>query len=205
MLRIFWAFNGLQLSLFCPFEIANKIPAIVVVDNDDFKVDSLTGNSSHAHRTNVMYVQPEYTESKDNDPKERNKDARLISNKLKSISNNMEKIPPYETVKSSEPSMRSEPDIDKPNADTQRNRSVLHTFIRSNVDGTQPSPTHQKVAMFNGFQSCISQPQVKSKPYYHMTYPVPPTKSVCYDVMIKLVQALLSHDLSCSTYQICLL
>ena len=126
---------------------------------------------------------------KNKDPKERNKDARLVSNKLKSISNNMEKFPAYETVKSSEPSMRSELDIDKPNADTQRNRTVLHTLVRSNVDGTRPSPTHQKVAMFNGFQSCISQPQAKSKPYYHMTYPVPPTKSVCYDVMIKLVQA----------------
>ena len=64
MLQDVWALNDLQLSPFCPFEIANKIPAIVVVDNDDFKVDSLTGNSSHAHRTNVMYVQPEYTESK---------------------------------------------------------------------------------------------------------------------------------------------
>ena len=164
MLQDFWALNDLQLSPFCPFETANKIPAIVVADNDDFKVDSLTGNSSHAHRTNVMHVQPEYTESKNKDPKERNKDARLISNKLKSISNNMERVPPYETVRSSEPSMRSEPDIDKPNADTQGNQTVLHTLVRSNVDGTRPSPTHQKVAMFNGFQSCISQPQVKASP-----------------------------------------
>ena len=78
MLQDFWALNDLQLSPFCPFKIVNKIPAIVVVDNNDFKVDSLTGNSSHAHRTNVMYVQPEYTESKNKDPKERNKDARLI-------------------------------------------------------------------------------------------------------------------------------
>ena len=44
MLQDFWALNDLQLSPFCPFDIANKIPAIVVVDNDDFKVDSLTGN-----------------------------------------------------------------------------------------------------------------------------------------------------------------
>lgn len=32
---------------------------MVVVDNDDFKIDSLTGNATGAHRPNVLFVQQE--------------------------------------------------------------------------------------------------------------------------------------------------
>ena len=40
-------------SMYIPREIARDVPAICVVDNDDFKIDTLTGNSQQAHRTNV--------------------------------------------------------------------------------------------------------------------------------------------------------
>ena len=43
----------------CPSEIANKYPAVVVMDNDDFKTSTLTGASEANHRTNVMFVQNE--------------------------------------------------------------------------------------------------------------------------------------------------
>ena len=51
----------------CPLEIADK-PAIAIVDNDDFKIDTLTGNAAGAHRTNVMFVQPVNYEKKSLDP-----------------------------------------------------------------------------------------------------------------------------------------
>ena len=40
----------------CPSEIANQYPAVVVMDNDDFKTDTLTGASETDHRTNVMSI-----------------------------------------------------------------------------------------------------------------------------------------------------
>ena len=40
-------------------EIALKYPATAIVDNDDFKSDSLTGKSESDHRTNVIFVQKE--------------------------------------------------------------------------------------------------------------------------------------------------
>ena len=43
----------------CSSEIANKYPVVVVMDNDDFKMDTLTGASETNHRTNVMFVQSE--------------------------------------------------------------------------------------------------------------------------------------------------
>ena len=41
-------------------------PPIVIVDNNNFKTDMLTGNASGAHRTNVLYVQPESYEEESN-------------------------------------------------------------------------------------------------------------------------------------------
>lgn len=54
-----WALMDVEASATCTQEIADGKPAIVIIDNDDFKIDTLTGNSTGAHRTNVMYVQPE--------------------------------------------------------------------------------------------------------------------------------------------------
>ena len=74
LLYNFWAVRDTESSNTCPRGIAyNKPaivfvdnddfkygkPAIVIVDNDDFKIDTLTGNANGAHRTNVLYVQPE--------------------------------------------------------------------------------------------------------------------------------------------------
>ena len=61
-LREFWTYNDLINSHFCPTEIARDKACIVVADNDDFKSDTLTGNGTASHRTNVMFVQPEHLE-----------------------------------------------------------------------------------------------------------------------------------------------
>ena len=47
-----------------PPEISDGKPAIVIVDNDDLKVDTMAGNATAAHQTNVIFVQPESYENK---------------------------------------------------------------------------------------------------------------------------------------------
>ena len=42
-----------------PPEIANNLPALVIMNNNDFKTDSLMGTSDSNHQTNVMFVQSE--------------------------------------------------------------------------------------------------------------------------------------------------
>jgi hypothetical protein len=54
----------------------------VVVDNDDFKIDSLTGNATGAHRTNVMFVQPEKYEEKPEKSDTRHTKKKKISEQL---------------------------------------------------------------------------------------------------------------------------
>ena len=127
-----------------------------------------------------MYVQPITIEKKIERTDERIKDASVLSKTLKTISTGLEKVPPYKTVNNSEPPVRLPPATTLPKIETQRNRGVLHTLVRTNVDGLRPSVTSQATAMFNGFQSCITPLMQKSKPYYHLTYPVPPSKYVCY-------------------------
>ena len=41
----------------CAPELAENYPAIAIMDNDDFKDDTLTGPDT-SHRTNVIFVQP---------------------------------------------------------------------------------------------------------------------------------------------------
>ncbi|KAI4827014.1 hypothetical protein KUCAC02_030442, partial [Chaenocephalus aceratus] len=97
-----WALMDRDASATCPQEIADSKPAIVIVDNDDFKIDTLTDNN-----------------------------------------------------------------------------------------GTRPPPPHeQQVPAYSGAQSCHHTPPNKSKPYYHTTYNEPPCKSVVYDIMVKLVEAM---------------
>ena len=88
----------------CPSEIANKYRAIVVMDNDDFKTDTLTGASETNHRTNVMFVQNE-------DLIEHNApDATaptLINPKgLKDLVKELSKVNPYKTKSNGDPAIR---------------------------------------------------------------------------------------------------
>ena len=42
-----------------PPEIAENVPGVVIMGNDDFKSDTLTGKCESNHRTNVMFVRSE--------------------------------------------------------------------------------------------------------------------------------------------------
>ena len=55
-LRDCWALHDLEKTFICPAELGNGVPGVQIVDNDDFRNDTLTGSGT-SHRTNVMYVQ----------------------------------------------------------------------------------------------------------------------------------------------------
>ena len=50
-----WALKELEKSEVCPAEIAEGKVGTVIIDNDDFKDDDLTGGTT-THRTNMMFV-----------------------------------------------------------------------------------------------------------------------------------------------------
>ena len=53
-----WAQQDIESDV-CPQEITNEYPAVVIMDNDDFKSDTLTGASETNHRTNDLFIQNE--------------------------------------------------------------------------------------------------------------------------------------------------
>ena len=72
----------------------------------------------------------------------------------------------------------------------QRTRSVIHALSRTDNTHTRPPPDEQRVPAYRGSQSCRYPPSCKSKPYYHAAYNEPPSKSVLFDIMLKLIEAM---------------
>ena len=54
LLYAIWALRDDDTSKTCPHRIAYGKLLIVIVNNNNFKIDTLTGNASGAHRTNVL-------------------------------------------------------------------------------------------------------------------------------------------------------
>lgn len=192
MLRDFWVFSDLKGSLNCPSELAFGKPAIAVVDNDDFKSDTLTG-AGQAHRTNVMFVQPEtFDEPSENQEDRTNMTPQFLSTSLKEIGSEMQHVKPYKTVKRGQPPIRKRAADDSPPQDTsmQRTRGVIHALARAQDDRTRPKPEEQTVPGFSGFQARMSNADEKSRAIYHMTYPDPPSKTVLNNVLCKLAKAI---------------
>ena len=66
LLYAIWALRDAEISKSCPRDIAYGKCPIVTVDNNDFKIDLLTGNACGAHQTNVLYVQLKSYEEESN-------------------------------------------------------------------------------------------------------------------------------------------
>ena len=193
LLNDHWALMDVKASETCPQEIADAKPAIVIVDNDDFKVDTLTGDATGAHRTNVMFVQPQ---SYEKTPAVEDTPAKLvkkeISAQLKQKCTELTQVKQYKWPSGNkrEPPVRSNVDPPINGTSPQRARSVIHALSRRNADEKRPIPQEQQVPAYSGAQSCRYSPTEKSKPYYHTTYNEPPSKSVLHDIMLKLLVAM---------------
>ena len=55
-----------------------------------------------------------------------------------------------------------------------------------NTNCDRPDAPEETIPSYNGFHAGLSSEQGKSKPYFHMSYNQPPSKSVVNDIMEKL-------------------
>ena len=91
-----WALIDAEETLNCPPGIADDEPAIVIFDNDNFPIDTITGNASGAHRTNVMFVQPENLEEVEgNQPDLRLRKKNFVASKLREVCSNLTDVKQY--------------------------------------------------------------------------------------------------------------
>jgi hypothetical protein len=186
-----------KASTTCPQEIAYGRPAIVVVDNDDFKIDSLTGNTTGAHWTNVMFMQPEKYEEKPEKSDTKHTKKKVISEQLSQMCAELTHVHQHKCPAGNKSEPLACPVIDTPvnGASRQRAHSVIHAMSRGDNDGTRPSPHEQHIPASSGAQSCHHPLGHKSNPYYHTTYNEPPSKSVMHDIMVKLVKAMCEKNI----------
>ena len=88
----------------CSSEIANIYPAVVVMNNDDFKTDILTGVSETNHRTNVMFVQNE--DLIEHNVPEATAPTPINPKGLKDMVRELNKLNPYKTTSNGDPAIR---------------------------------------------------------------------------------------------------
>ena len=178
-----WAYHDLvnRSSL---REIADNFPGTAIVDNDDFQDDTLTGANT-SHRTNVMLVQPEsMISSSENGQKP-------VLAKHKDLSDLVEennKVTPYKTTTVGVPPIREEIEVSACSTDPIRQEEMIHTLAKIDASYENIEPNDQEIGSFSGFQSTIRSAAPKSKPYYYLTLPKPPHKSVVNEVMNRMVE-----------------
>ena len=174
-----WALDELENNDVCPAEIAEKKPGTVIIDNDDFKDDDLTGGTT-SHRTNMMFVQPIKWIEEQCDQRPLKTNARQ---KLKEIIPEEIKIQFYKSTIRGEPPPFEPIDTSPGTVDIIKKMLVTHTLAR--LTNEDLLPDEQEIGAFTGFMSSLSPSQDKSKPYYFATLPKPPTKPVVYTLMEK--------------------
>ena len=138
-------------SIDTPFELAGGEPAIAIVDNDNFKMDTLTGTGPQANRTNLMYVQLESL-NKELTPNDiPDKRASKLSTSLKELDKTMKAVIPYKTTKRAKPPIRDRlTDEEQITTLQQRTRSVIHVLARADEELNRPKAMKQTVPGFSG-------------------------------------------------------
>eukprot|EP00794_Sanderia_malayensis_P000931 gene931-241_t len=180
-----WAKFELKTDEGCPEEIASNVPGTVILDNDDFQDDTLTGAGT-SHRTNVMFVQPENTTNvicNENRPKL----SLTKSLDVEKIIAEQNRLLPYKTFKRGVPEVRKHIDVTPTDTKKQRARGIIHSLTRLDENGETVLPENQSTNSFSGFQSNIQLFPVKSKPFFYLTLSKPPGKSVVNEVMNRVV------------------
>ena len=197
LLYDYWALKDVDVSGTCPLEIADNKPVIAIVDNDDFRIDTLTGNAAGAHRTNVMFVQPLNYEEKSLDLVPGDTKKKEVTSQLRQKCAELTQVRQYRCPlgSKSEPPLRHRTGPIVNGTDPQRARSVIHALSCADNGGMRPAPHEQMVPAYSGTQSCRHPPINKSKPYYHTTYNEPPSKSVVFDIMLKLIEAMRQRNI----------
>ena len=177
-----WALQELEESEVCPAEIAEAKAGTVIINNDDFKDDDLTGGTA-THRTNMMFVQPKkWINEGDFQEPSLKVNAR---EELKRIIPEEIKIQPYSTFKRGEPPPFKVIDTIPDTTETMKKMMVTHALVRLKTAGNDIVPEEQRVGAFTGFMLSVSPRQDQLKPYYFATLPKPPSKAVVYTLMVK--------------------
>ena len=186
-----WTYDDVENGEVCPDELAIGKPGTAIIDNDDFKDDSLTGETSH--RTNMMFIQPERFIKKIENNNSGLK--RCSTGELKEIVEKQHEISDYRSTTRGAPKPYSSIDTSPGDSLTMRMKLFAHSIVRCKEDGSDIPPDDQTIGAFSGFMASISEKEERSKPYFFSTLPKGPSKNVVYTLMEKAVNAALVKNM----------
>lgn len=175
-----------------PTELKTNFSGIAVVDNDNFHTDSLTGKSCTDHRTNVMFVQQEHLAEN----LQSVHPTLTAHGDLKEAVEKTNNITPYKTTNKGLSISRQYFPTAPKTTEEIRTEEMIHTFRRLDSDFGEKLVKMQNIGSFSGFQYLLSDKATKSKPYYYLTFPKAPNKSVIYEVMLRLVGVIKEKNMS---------
>ncbi|KAG0723754.1 hypothetical protein GWK47_042017 [Chionoecetes opilio] len=120
-----WAKFDIETNRACPDELAMGQPGTTVMDNDDFKDDTLPGANT-SHRTNFMFVQPQ--DLVETSAVSHQSLSIPTAYDMKALCASQHLVQPYKTVQRGTPSIRLAANIDAPyDTNMQRKRSLIGT------------------------------------------------------------------------------
>ena len=154
-------------------QIAENHAAVVVMDNDDFKSDTLAGTSLSNHRTKVMFVQNECLRKEMSHFSDQ--PSMTTPGELKNVVEDLNNITPYNNIKTGEPSIPPSFNIQPTSTSDILFDEVLHTLVRIDKVYENIQLYDQQVGSFSGFQSLLlCDSTTKIKPYCWLSFPKPP-------------------------------
>ena len=180
-----WSLKAIETNNTCSSEITQDIPGVVVLDNDDFREDTLTGGGT-SHFTNVCILQPARLANRVDAS---NEVLRIPTyQERKNLFSSKTTVKPYKTVERGNPKPLRVETEDTYNNETQRHRMFGHALLRhsysidSNFREPQTTQT-QPIGSYSGFQYSLSPEVEKCKTYFHTSFPKPPDKCTVSTVM----------------------
>ena len=178
-----WAKQGLE-SGSCSFEIAYDLPGAAVMDNDDFKDDTLTGANTSL-RTNVMFVQNQAWVDLEN-----RRPVLANQKNLKVLSDQQNKVRPYKTIKKGVSPVKKSFSIVPKTTKSMQVEQMMHSILRLGNEHKHIPPKEQKIRSFAGFQARVQSKPQKIKPYYFLTLATATHKSEVHNVMSRIVDVI---------------
>ena len=182
-----WACHESEKTPVCSEELRYWYPGVAIIDNDDFREDTLTGGGT-SHRTNMMFLQSSNLDMpRDSTGKET---ITILTKETKQkLAAPQKHALPYKTAKCGNPVPHPEFNTDTNTSNIQRRRSFLHALIIVPVSGEELCPSEQKIGAYSGFQANIYDSSPKGKAYYYMIHFQPPNKTVVHEMMCRSVAA----------------
>ena len=122
------------------------------------------------------------------DETEKNISVLCSHKELQGLAEERNKIMPYKTVKVGVPPVREEFDTAPTSSAPICKEEMIHTMSTIDKDYKNIDPQNQEIGSFSGFQSMIRSPVIRSKPYYFLSLPKPPHKSVVNEVTTCMIK-----------------